>query len=249
MTGLLVAWGRGDETVDGRLISAVYDDLKRVAHRRLRAERPDHTLTPTALVHEAYLRLVDLKRVRWQNRAQFYAIAAGAVRRILVNHARGRAAVKRGASGCRVTLADDAAQAEPRDVELLDLDDALTRLGIRGPWSRRPRDGAVLRRSDNRGVRRSAGVVAGNHQAGLDARPCLAAPRAPADYRRRGTQQGAVGSAAESCVMGCQSVGECVRHLRRRSGAADKRASSLPRRRVRGRPIASRRSGVLARRT
>jgi RNA polymerase sigma factor (TIGR02999 family) len=133
VTGLLVAWGRGDDTVDGRLISAVYDDLKRVAHRRLRAERPDHTLTPTALVHEAYLRLIDLKRVRWQNRAQFYAIAARLMRQILVDHARGRAAAKRGASACRVTLADDAAQAEPRDVELLDLDDALTRLGIVAP--------------------------------------------------------------------------------------------------------------------
>ncbi len=103
----------------------MYQDLRRVARRRLRAERPDHSLAPTALVHEAYLRLVDLRRVRWQNRAQFFAIAARLMRRILVDHARAHVAAKRGGPGWRVPLADDHGATVPREVDLLDLDAAL----------------------------------------------------------------------------------------------------------------------------
>lgn len=91
VTACLVAWGKGDSAADSRLMEAVYADLRRVARRRLRAERGDHSLTPTALVHEAYVRLVDLRRVRWQNRVQFFAIAARLMRRVLVDHARGHA--------------------------------------------------------------------------------------------------------------------------------------------------------------
>ena len=76
VTRWLVAWGKGDPAANNRLMEAVYRDLRRVARRRLGAERGDHSLTPTALVHEAYVRLVDLRRVRWQNRIQFFAIAA-----------------------------------------------------------------------------------------------------------------------------------------------------------------------------
>jgi RNA polymerase sigma factor (TIGR02999 family) len=128
VTGLLVAWGKGDRAADSRLLTVVYQDLRRVARRRLRAERPDHSLVPTALVHEAYVRLVDLRRVRWQNRAQFFAIAARLMRQILVDHARAHVAAKRGGPGWKVPLADDLGATLPRDVDLLDLDAALVKL-------------------------------------------------------------------------------------------------------------------------
>ena len=133
VTGWLVAWGQGDATADGRLMAAVYEDLRRVARRRLRAERADHSLAPTALVHEAYLRLVDMQRVQWQNRAQFFAIAARLMRQILVDHARAHAAGKRGGGAWRVPLTDDRATIEPRDVSLLDLDAALEKLASADP--------------------------------------------------------------------------------------------------------------------
>ena len=128
VTAWLVAWGQGDPAADSRLIEAVYTDLRRVARRRLRAERGDHSLTPTALVHEAYLRLVDLRRLRWQNRVQFFAIAARLMRRVLVDHARGHAALKRGGAVWKVSLSDHAAVTPPREVDLLDLENALNKL-------------------------------------------------------------------------------------------------------------------------
>jgi RNA polymerase sigma factor (TIGR02999 family) len=133
VTRWLVAWGKGDLSADSRLTDAVYADLRRVARRRLRAERGDHSLTPTALVHEAYVRLVDLRRVRWQNRVQFFAIAARVMRRVLVDHARGRAAVKRGGAGWRVSLSDHAAVTPPRETDFLDLEAALDKLGTISP--------------------------------------------------------------------------------------------------------------------
>ena len=114
-------------------MAAVYDDLRRVARRRLRAERADHSLAPTALVHEAYVRLVDLRRMRWQNRAQFFAIAARLMRRILVDHARAHAAAKRGGIAWKVPLSDDVGTTMPRDIDLLDLDAALERLATLDP--------------------------------------------------------------------------------------------------------------------
>jgi RNA polymerase sigma factor (TIGR02999 family) len=128
VTAWLVAWGKGNPAADSRLMEAVYIDLRRVARRRLRAERGDHSLTPTALVHEAYLRLVDLRRIRWQNRVQFFAIAARLMRRVLVDHARGHAALKRGGARWKVSLSDLVAVTPPRDVELLDLTVALNKL-------------------------------------------------------------------------------------------------------------------------
>jgi RNA polymerase sigma factor (TIGR02999 family) len=128
VTALLVAWNKGDAAANSRLMSLVYDDLRRVAGRRLRAERVDHSLAPTALVHETYMRLVDLRRVAWQNRAQFFAIAARLMRQILVDHARAHTADKRGGHVFKLPLADNAAATGPRDVALLDLDAALERL-------------------------------------------------------------------------------------------------------------------------
>jgi len=128
VTELLVAWGEGDRAADSRLMALVYEDLRRVARKRLRAERPDHSLAPTALVHEAYMRLVDLRRVRWQNRAHFFAIAARVMRQLLVDHARAHLAAKRGGAGWKMQLADDQGATMPRDVDLIDLDIALGKL-------------------------------------------------------------------------------------------------------------------------
>ena len=133
VTGWLVAWGKGDPAADSRLMEAVYRDLRRVARRRLAAERGDHSLTPTALVHEAYVRLVDLRRIQWQNRIQFFAIAARLMRRVLVDHARGHAALKRGGARCSVSLADEVAVTPAREMDLLDLDAALDKLGALKP--------------------------------------------------------------------------------------------------------------------
>jgi RNA polymerase sigma factor (TIGR02999 family) len=128
VTGLLVAWGQGDRAADSRLIEVLYQDLRRVARRRLSAERADHSLAPTALVHEAYMRLIDLRRVRWQNRAHFFAIAARVMRQILVDHARAHGAVKRGGARWTVPLTAQAGTTTPREVHLLDLDAALDKL-------------------------------------------------------------------------------------------------------------------------
>jgi RNA polymerase sigma factor (TIGR02999 family) len=132
VTGLLIASTRGDVSARDALWSAVYDELRRVAHRELRHERGDHTLGTTALVHEAYLKLVRLDRVEWQSRAHFYAIAAQAMRRILINHATAKRTQKRGGGVSPATL-DDAsdeavAMADERADELLALDEALGRL-------------------------------------------------------------------------------------------------------------------------
>ena len=127
VTALLLAWSDGDQAAASRLIDAVYDELRRVARRHLRGER-DHSLAPTALVHEVYLKLVDQRRVRWQNRAHFFGIAAQLMRRILVDHARSRAAAKRGRDRTVCLDAADAAT-PPFDVDILALDAALDKLG------------------------------------------------------------------------------------------------------------------------
>jgi RNA polymerase sigma factor (TIGR02999 family) len=125
VTALLRDWSGGDRTALERLMPLVYGELRRLAASYLRAERPDHTLQPTALVHEAYLRLIDQRGVNWQNRAHFFGIAAQMMRRILVDHARRRQAAKRDASTLRLrTSNDDGA----RDPEVLALDAALSGL-------------------------------------------------------------------------------------------------------------------------
>ena len=128
VTGLLRAWGEGDLDARDRLMALVYAELRRRAATYIRRERIDHTLQPTALVNEAYLRLMGQERVVWQDRAHFFAIAAQMMRRILVDYARGRGRAKRFAAAIRVDLDDRIAAAESRDCELLLVDRALTEL-------------------------------------------------------------------------------------------------------------------------
>jgi RNA polymerase sigma factor (TIGR02999 family) len=128
VTRLLLAWSNGDRDALEGLIPVVYGELRRIADRYFCHERPGHTLQATGLVHEAYLKLIDQQRVRWQNRAQFFGIAAQLMRRILVDHARTRGAVKRGGGVSPVTLVDAAGPSSSRAVDVIALDDALTRL-------------------------------------------------------------------------------------------------------------------------
>jgi RNA polymerase sigma factor (TIGR02999 family) len=125
---LLVAWGGGDASALERLMPLVYDELKRMAHRYMRGERVGHTLQTTALVNEAYMRLVNWKDVHWQNRAQFFAVSAQMMRRILVDFARERQYQKRGGGALQVSLSEAAAFAQAPETDLVALDDALTAL-------------------------------------------------------------------------------------------------------------------------
>ena len=125
MTELLAAWSDGDRDALDRLLPLVERELHRLAHQYMSRERPDHTLQTSALVNEAYLKLVDQTRVRWQNRAHFFAIAAQTMRRILIDHARRRRYDKRG-GGARALPLDEAAHvSDERAAELVALDDAL----------------------------------------------------------------------------------------------------------------------------
>ena len=127
-TTLLLAWGRGDETALDQLIPLVHDELRQLARRHMAGERPGHTLQATALVNEAYLRLIEVNQVRWQNRAHFFAMASRVMRRILVDAARARGYQKRGGGAETVSL-DEAllVSGEPRQ-DLVALDDALNAL-------------------------------------------------------------------------------------------------------------------------
>ena len=132
VTGLLLRWSQGDTEALDRLMPAVYAECRSIAARQLRRERPGHTLEPTALVHEWYLRLVDQRRATWESRTQFFGIAAQLMRRILVDHARARHAKKRG--GAAMLLSLDAASEEPDDsrvADVLAIDEALDRLAGR----------------------------------------------------------------------------------------------------------------------
>ena len=128
VTELLQAWSEGNVAARDLLMPLVYDELRRRASAYLRRERSGHTLQPTALVHEAYLRLVDQRRVAWRNRAQFFGVAAEMMRRVLVDHARANKAAKRSGMLSRVTLDPDVAVTRPVDIDVLDLDAALARL-------------------------------------------------------------------------------------------------------------------------
>ena len=143
VTDLLQAWGEGDRAAFDRLLPLVHAKLHELARLHLRRERRDHTLQPTALVNEAYLRLVDQRRVRWRNRAQFFGTAAQMMRRILVDYSRERHAAKRGGHATRVALDDVLDVAAPSlDVDLMALDHALDRLASLDP---RQSDLVVLR--------------------------------------------------------------------------------------------------------
>lgn len=128
ITRLLVDWSNGDQQALERLTPLVYEELRRLAKRYLRQERPGHTLQSTALVHEAYLKLIGQHSVRWQNRAHFLGIAAQLIRRILVDYARSRHAEKRGADAPKFSLDEALAIPQGRDLDLVSLDEALKSL-------------------------------------------------------------------------------------------------------------------------
>jgi RNA polymerase sigma factor (TIGR02999 family) len=128
VTALLGEWSRGNREALNELLPLVYGELRRMAARRLRRERADHTLQPTALVHEAYLRLIDQRQVDWSNRAHFYGVAAQVMRRILVDHARRHSAGKRGEGVPRVSVESVQITAARSEIPILDLDQALARL-------------------------------------------------------------------------------------------------------------------------
>jgi RNA polymerase sigma factor (TIGR02999 family) len=127
---LLEQWSKGDDAALEELTPLVYGQLKQLAHHYLRQERPDHTLQTTALVHEAFVRLVEATDIRWQRRAQFYAVAARLMRRILVDYARTRNRLKRGGTQIRVPLEDVVVVSFDRSDQIIALDDALTKLAL-----------------------------------------------------------------------------------------------------------------------
>lgn len=133
ITRLLQVWGEGDEEALDQLMELIYDEMHRQAAAQLRRERADHTLQTSALVHEAYLRLVDQKRVQWKNRAQFFGIAAQMMRRVLVNHARARTRVKRGGGAEHLPLDQVALVSKERLAECLFVDQALELLARESP--------------------------------------------------------------------------------------------------------------------
>jgi RNA polymerase sigma factor (TIGR02999 family) len=133
VTGLLARWNGGDREALGELMPVVYSELHRLAARALAGERRDHTLQPTALVHEAYLRLAGGRHPDWSDRAHFFAVAVRLMRRILVDHARGLAAARRGGGAVKVPLADSEAPVAAPPVELLALDEALDALAAVDP--------------------------------------------------------------------------------------------------------------------
>ncbi len=128
ITELLIEWSHGDSRALDRLLPLVYGDLRRIARGHLRKERPDHTLQATALVHEAYIRLVDQKRVEWKGRTHFFCVAAMAMRRVLVDHARSYRYDKRRVHRNLRPLEDAVTLAAENPIDMVVLDDALTRL-------------------------------------------------------------------------------------------------------------------------
>jgi len=128
VTRLLQAWSGGDSEARDQLIPLVFDELRHIARRQLKLEKPGHTLQPTALVHELYVKLVDQKRVQWESRRDFFAVAAQLIRRILVDYARKRHAAKRGSGGPKISLDEALGLPDVRDPNLIALDDALQAL-------------------------------------------------------------------------------------------------------------------------
>jgi RNA polymerase sigma factor (TIGR02999 family) len=128
ITGLLVDWSNGDQAALEKLLPLVEQELHRLAHNYMRREKPDHTLQTTALVNEAYLKLIDQKKTHWQNRAHFFAIAAKIMRRILLNYARDQHREKRGGKAVQVSLSEVSVVSLTKTEELIALDEALERL-------------------------------------------------------------------------------------------------------------------------
>ena len=133
VTQLLLQWSDGNKAALDKLMPLVYRELRRLAGYHMRHERPEHSLQASALVNEAYLRLVDYRRMQWQNRAHFFAVAAQAMRRVLVEHARSRQYAKRGGAAQRISLDDVAVLPDHQAAELVALDDALSSLEVLDP--------------------------------------------------------------------------------------------------------------------
>ena len=133
VTRLLVAWGQGDKNAFDALVPFVHAELRRIARRHMAKERPGHTLQPTALVNEAFLKLVDVSDVRWQDRAHFFAMASRVMRHVLVDSARARGFQKRGGGAARVTLNEERAGTTERAADLIALDEALDGLAAIDP--------------------------------------------------------------------------------------------------------------------
>jgi len=130
LTDLLTRWSQGDDRALSQLTPLVYDELRRIAHRHMGGQRPDHTLQTTALVNEAYLRLADQTNPQWQNRVHFFAVAARAMRQILVSYARSQRAKKRGGGALKIGLDEAAIVSPEQSKEIVDLHEALERLAI-----------------------------------------------------------------------------------------------------------------------
>jgi len=130
VTGLLLAWSQGDESALQKLIPVVYEELRRLAHHYMSLERPGHTLQTTALIHEAYQRLINTPNVRWQDRSHFFAVCAQLMRRILVDHARSRQYLKRGGGVQRVSLDHALEVSQDQSTDLFAIDGALTALAV-----------------------------------------------------------------------------------------------------------------------
>jgi RNA polymerase sigma-70 factor (ECF subfamily) len=128
VTELLTAWGNGDQAAGDRLMSVVYEELHRLAHHYMKQESPGHTLQTSALVNEAFVRLVDQRNVKWQNRAHFFGIAAQMMRRILVDHARSRHYAKRGGGAQHISFEEALVISDERTAEVVAVDEALQRL-------------------------------------------------------------------------------------------------------------------------
>ncbi len=156
VTQLLQAWCGGDQKALEELMPLVYGELRRLAHRYMLRERVGHTLQTTALVNEAYLRLIDTSKVQWQNRAHFFAISAGLMRRILVDFARTRGSRKRGGDVYKVELDESCVASPGRDSDLVALDSALTRLAAMDPRQARV---VELRFFGGLGVKETAEVL------------------------------------------------------------------------------------------
>jgi RNA polymerase sigma-70 factor, ECF subfamily len=133
LTALLVAWGHGDQAALDQLVPLVHAELRRIARQHLRRERTGQTLQPTALVNEAYLRLIDAKRIQWQNRQHFFAIATRVMRRVLVDSARARRSGKRGGDAQIASLDEALVAPKEPDQDLVELDDALKALAALDP--------------------------------------------------------------------------------------------------------------------
>lgn len=156
VTRLLLAWGEGRESALQQLIPLVYSELRLLAHRQMRAERPDHTLQTTALLNEAYIRMVDCRQVKWQNRAHFLAVSSQLMRRILVDFARARSYQKRGGGAQRITLDEGLVPTGETGGDLLALDDALEALAA---FDRRKSRVVELRYFGGLSVRETAEVL------------------------------------------------------------------------------------------